>query len=120
MGPPPPNNRLKVDINIDIKRDPNDNSRSKDRLEYYTWLAKTAERGKISSIFFADVYSPHEVYGGNGDASYRGGSQIARLDPTLLVSAMAQVTKSVCFGITGSTSYIRTSSIYYFFLLCKC
>jgi alkanesulfonate monooxygenase SsuD/methylene tetrahydromethanopterin reductase-like flavin-dependent oxidoreductase (luciferase family) len=88
-------------------RDPKDNSRDKDRLGYYTWLAKIAEKGKISSLFFADVYSPHEVYGGNGDASYRGGSQIARLDPTILVSAMAQVTTSLCFGITGSTSYIR-------------
>ncbi|KAF4636469.1 hypothetical protein G7Y89_g1607 [Cudoniella acicularis] len=87
-------------------KDPQDNSCSKDRLSYYTWLAKTAEKGKISSLFFADVYSPHEVYGGNGDASYRGGSQIARLDPTILVSAMATVTKSLCFGITGSTSYI--------------
>ena len=53
------------------------------------------------------MYSPHEVYGGNGDGSYRGDSQIARLDPTILVSAMAAVTKSLCFGITGSTSYIR-------------
>jgi len=55
------------------------------------------------------VYSPHEVYGGNGDASYRGGSQIGRMDPTILVSAMAAVTKNLCFGITGSTSYIRKS-----------
>jgi alkanesulfonate monooxygenase SsuD/methylene tetrahydromethanopterin reductase-like flavin-dependent oxidoreductase (luciferase family) len=53
------------------------------------------------------VCSPHEVYGGNGDASYRGGSQIGRLDLTILVSAMASVTKNLCFGITGSTSYIR-------------
>ncbi|PMD55177.1 xenobiotic compound monooxygenase, DszA family [Hyaloscypha bicolor E] len=88
------------------QRDPNDNSRGKDRLGYYTWLAKIAEKGKISSLFFADVYSPHEVYGGNGDASYRGGSQIGRMDPTILVSAMAAVTKNLCFGITGSTSYI--------------
>ena len=70
-------------------------------------LAKIGEEGKISSLFFADVCSPHEVYGGNGDTSCRGGCQIGRLDYTTLVSAMAQVTKSLCFGITGSTSYIR-------------
>lgn len=37
--------------------DPKDNSRSKDTLEYYLWLAKLAERGKITSIFFADTYA---------------------------------------------------------------
>ena len=42
--------------NLAITRDDNDNSRDKDRLEYYTWLAKLAEKGKIASIFIADVY----------------------------------------------------------------
>ena len=36
-------------------------------------LAKIGEEGKISSLFFADVCSPHEVYEGNGDTSCRGG-----------------------------------------------
>jgi alkanesulfonate monooxygenase SsuD/methylene tetrahydromethanopterin reductase-like flavin-dependent oxidoreductase (luciferase family) len=31
---------------------------------------------------------------------------VGYLDPVTLVSAMAAVTKSVSFGITGSTSYI--------------
>ncbi len=38
-------------------RDPKDNSREKDTLEYYLWLAKLAEKGKITSIFFADTYA---------------------------------------------------------------
>jgi hypothetical protein len=38
-------------------RDPKDNSRNKDRLDYYTWLAKLAEKGKIFCIFFADAYA---------------------------------------------------------------
>lgn len=37
-------------------RHPNDNSRTKDSLDYYIWLAKLAERGKISTVFFADHY----------------------------------------------------------------
>jgi hypothetical protein len=38
-------------------RDPKDNSRIKDKLDYYIWLAKLAEKGKITSIFFADTYA---------------------------------------------------------------
>jgi hypothetical protein len=38
-------------------RDPRDSSREKDKLEYYTWLAKLAEKGKIFCIFFADAYA---------------------------------------------------------------
>jgi len=32
---------------------------------------------------------------------------VAKLDPTIMISAMAAVTESVGFGITGSTSHIR-------------
>lgn len=88
-------------------RDPKDNSRTKDRLSYYLWLAKIAEKGKISSIFFADSYGNHEIYEGKPDAQYKGGSHVAKLDPTVLISAMAVVTDSVGFGITGSTTHIR-------------
>lgn len=48
-----------------------------------------------------------QTYEGKPDALYRGGSMVGYLDPVTLVSAMAAVTKSVSFGITGSTSYIR-------------
>jgi alkanesulfonate monooxygenase SsuD/methylene tetrahydromethanopterin reductase-like flavin-dependent oxidoreductase (luciferase family) len=87
-------------------RTPGDNSRTKDRLSYWTWLAQIAERGKISCIFFADAYGELEVYQGKADAQYKGGNHVAKFEPTLLVPAMAAVTKSVGFGITGSTSYI--------------
>jgi alkanesulfonate monooxygenase SsuD/methylene tetrahydromethanopterin reductase-like flavin-dependent oxidoreductase (luciferase family) len=76
-------------------------------LEYYIWLAKLAEKGKITSIFFADSYGVHQTYQDSADATFKGGSQVAVLDPLVLVSAMAAVTKSISFGITGSTSYIR-------------
>ncbi|RDW63905.1 nitrilotriacetate monooxygenase component A IIA synthase subunit A [Coleophoma crateriformis] len=88
-------------------KDPNDNSRYKDRLEYYIWLAKLADKGKITSIFFADGYGLMSTYQGKPDATFRGGSMVAYLDPVVLISAMAAVTKSVAFGITGSTSYIN-------------
>ncbi|KAE9372766.1 bacterial luciferase-like protein [Stipitochalara longipes BDJ] len=69
-------------------KDLKDNTKEKDRLEYYLWLAKIAEKGKISSIFFADSYGNHEVNEGNADAQFKGRSH------------------SLGFGITGSTSYI--------------
>lgn len=47
----------------------------KDRLDYYIWLAKLAEKGKITSIFFADTYAGHETYAGSMDATLRGGSE---------------------------------------------
>jgi hypothetical protein len=95
-----------------VPRDPADNSRSKDRLEYYMWLAKLADKGKITSIFFADSYGVHQTYNGSADATFMGGSQVANLDPVTLVAAMAAVTKSVSFGITGSTSYIGEKLIH--------
>ncbi len=92
----------------DYHRDPADNTKSKDTLDYYLWLAKLADKGKITSIFFADGYGLHQTYQGKPDATYAGGSMVAYMDPVVMVSAMAAVTKSVAFGITGSTSYIRT------------
>ncbi|KAK3046901.1 hypothetical protein LTR09_011652 [Extremus antarcticus] len=85
---------------------PGDNSRTKDRLKYYTDLAKLAEKHKITCIFFADTYAGHDIYGGNMDAVLRAGVQVAQLDPLLIVSAMAAVTESVSFGVTGSVTYI--------------
>jgi alkanesulfonate monooxygenase SsuD/methylene tetrahydromethanopterin reductase-like flavin-dependent oxidoreductase (luciferase family) len=49
------------------------------------------------------------TYQGKPDATLMGGSMVAYLDPTILISAMAAVTSSVAFGITGSTSYISIS-----------
>ena len=68
-------------------------------MEYWLWLAKLAEKGKITSIFIADSYAGHNIYGGSADASYNGGSHIGKLDPLMTVSAMAAVTKSVILGL---------------------
>ncbi|KAE9982771.1 hypothetical protein EG328_010635 [Venturia inaequalis] len=88
-------------------KSPDDNTKSKDTLEYYQWMAKLAEKGKITSIFFADVYGGHESFQGSMAPTFKSGSGVATLDPVVVVSAMAAVTKSVSFAITGSTSYIK-------------
>lgn len=90
-----------------LLRDPADNSRDQDSLELYLWLAKLAEKGKITSIFFANTYGVHETYQGSPAAVYRVGSQCGTMDPVCLVSATTSVTKSVAFGIIGSTSYLN-------------
>jgi alkanesulfonate monooxygenase SsuD/methylene tetrahydromethanopterin reductase-like flavin-dependent oxidoreductase (luciferase family) len=84
-----------------------DMTTEKDRLDYWLWMAKLAEKGKISCIFLADAYGGHETYGGSMEAVLRGGTQAGYLDPFMVVAAMAAVTKTVGIAVTGSTSYIR-------------
>lgn len=86
--------------------DPLDLSTGKDRLEYWLNLARLAEEGKISFIFFADSYSLFDVYEGSNAAVLRAGVQAAGLDPMVIIPAMAAVTKTLGFGVTGSTSYL--------------
>lgn len=88
---------------------PQDTQHTKDSLDYYIWLAKLAEKGKITGIFFADVYGVDDTFPGQFKAQFKSGSNCAQMDPIVFVSAMAAATKSVCFGITGSTSYISVS-----------
>ena len=91
-------------LTVHDRRD-DDTSTSKDKLKYYTDLAKLADRGKISAIFFADWFVGFDVYGGGLDTMLRAGHQVAHLDPLTLVSAMAAVTDNVAFAVTQSTTY---------------
>lgn len=93
------------EAHIALPRRPEDNSTTKDTLEYYTNLARIAERGKISAIFFADWFVGFDVYGGGLDTMLRAAHQVAHLDPLIMVSAMAAVTKNVSFAVTQSTTY---------------
>lgn len=90
---------------LNTSRRPDDVSCTKDTLKYYTDLAKLADRGKISAIFFADWYAGFDVYGGSLDACLRSGHQVAHLDPLPIISAMAAATESVALAVTMSTSY---------------
>jgi alkanesulfonate monooxygenase SsuD/methylene tetrahydromethanopterin reductase-like flavin-dependent oxidoreductase (luciferase family) len=49
----------------------------------------------------------NDVYGGNTDATYRGGCQVAQLDPVVLIPAMAAVTKSVGFAVSANACYLN-------------
>ncbi|ETN38230.1 uncharacterized protein HMPREF1541_06261 [Cyphellophora europaea CBS 101466] len=94
-------------MGIGMWKNPGDSQNQKASIDYYLWLAKLAEKGKISGIFFADVYGVDDAFPGQMAEQFRAGANCAQLDPIVFVSAMASVTKSVSFGITGSTSYIN-------------
>lgn len=74
-------------------------------LDFWTELARICEGGLLDGIFLADALGIAEVYDGKPDAILRSGSFGPSIDPTLVIPAMAAVTKNVCFGITGNTTF---------------
>ncbi|WP_339375808.1 LLM class flavin-dependent oxidoreductase [Calothrix sp. NIES-2098] len=76
--------------------------------EYYQNIARVLERGKFDLLFFADVLSMPDRYGGHFEPSLKYGAQGAViLDPLLVATAMAVVTKHIGIGITRSTTYYQ-------------
>ena len=84
---------------------PGDQShRYRDR-EYWTEVARTAERGGFDAIFFADVRGIYDVYDDSRDPAIERAVQTPSNDPAYLVPAMAEVTDNLGFAVTKSTSY---------------
>ncbi|MGU3537558.1 LLM class flavin-dependent oxidoreductase [Methylobacterium sp. A54F] len=86
-------------------RHPRDASADYNRLDYWTALARTAERGLFDGVFLADVIGLYDVYGGTGDAALARAAQAPNLDPFLVVPAMAQATRHLGFGVTANLTY---------------
>jgi FMN-dependent oxidoreductase (nitrilotriacetate monooxygenase family) len=86
-------------------RHPRDHSTDYTKLEYWTGMARTLERGLFDGLFLADVLGIYDVYGGSPDAALREAVQVPLLDPMLLVPAMAAVTQHLGFGITCNLAY---------------
>jgi FMN-dependent oxidoreductase (nitrilotriacetate monooxygenase family) len=84
---------------------PDDQSVRYKDLRYWTELARILERGKIDSLFIADVIGVYDTYQGSRDASVRRAMQIPVHDPVIPVSAMAAATEKLGFGITVSATY---------------
>jgi FMN-dependent oxidoreductase (nitrilotriacetate monooxygenase family) len=84
---------------------PGDRSTDYKRLDYWTGLAKTLERGLFDGVFIADVLGAYDVFGGGPEAALSHGVQVPVNDPMLLVPAMAQVTEHLGFGVTVNLSY---------------
>jgi len=86
------------------RRDDDRSAEYTDR-EYWTDVARTAERGKFDGVFFADVRGIYDVYGGDRETAIEKAVQTPSNDPALVVSAMAEVTDDLGFAITKSTTY---------------
>ncbi|WP_233710688.1 LLM class flavin-dependent oxidoreductase [Natronococcus pandeyae] len=84
---------------------PGDGSTRYTDLEYWTEVARTAERGGFDAVFFADVRGIYDVYGDDRHTAVERGVQTPANDPQLVVPAMAEVTDDLGFAITRSTTY---------------
>jgi FMN-dependent oxidoreductase (nitrilotriacetate monooxygenase family) len=78
-----------------------------DTPEYWTHLARTAERGLLDAVFLADVIGVYDVYGASHDTAIRTGAQAPTLDPFPVVPLMAAVTENLGFGVTATLTYER-------------
>jgi FMN-dependent oxidoreductase (nitrilotriacetate monooxygenase family) len=84
---------------------PEDQSHRYKDIEYWVELAKILEKGRFDGLFIADVIGIYDVYGGNKTVTVREATQVPVNDPILLVSAMANATEHLGFGITCSTTF---------------
>ncbi|WP_280586090.1 LLM class flavin-dependent oxidoreductase [Halorubrum sp. Boch-26] len=84
---------------------PGDRSPAYTDREYWTEVARTAERGGFDAVFFADVRGVYDVYGDDRHTAVEKGVQTPASDPQLVVPAMAEVTDDLGFAVTRSTTY---------------
>ncbi|MEU6112296.1 LLM class flavin-dependent oxidoreductase [Streptomyces albidoflavus] len=69
-----------------------------------TWvdLARTLERGRFDTLFFADVIGTYDIYRGGLDTAVREAAQFPNNDPAVLIPALAHATEHLGFAFTGS------------------
>jgi FMN-dependent oxidoreductase (nitrilotriacetate monooxygenase family) len=84
---------------------PRDTSINYNTLDYWVDYARTAERGLLDGIFLADVFGVYDVYSDSPDTALTHGVQLPNAEPTLIVSAMALVTKHLGFGVTSNLTF---------------
>lgn len=70
-------------------------------IDYFTGLARTAERGLFDAVFFADYLGFPKAQ----SAEVFAGLETPKLDPLLVLSAAAAVTSHVGLIATASTTY---------------
>lgn len=84
-------------------RHPDSRSLEHTSLELWTDLARLAEKGGMDGIFIADNFGMYEEPNDRIDRVITNGIQFPCNDPTVLISAMAAVTKHLAFIYTSST-----------------
>ncbi|KXT14250.1 hypothetical protein AC579_6713 [Pseudocercospora musae] len=93
-------------VSAGMWRHPENRIRDFNTLEYWTDLAQILD-GNFHGLFLADMLGIYDVYKGpdNIDEALPGGAQFPNADPSIYISAMAAVTKSLGFAFTASTTY---------------
>lgn len=84
---------------------PNNRRTDYHSIGYWKDLARTLERGLFDAVFLADVVGTYATYKQRRDPAVRSGVQVPNLDPTLVIGAMAAVTKHLGFAVTVTTTY---------------
>jgi FMN-dependent oxidoreductase (nitrilotriacetate monooxygenase family) len=84
---------------------PRDQSARFNELQYWTDMARKLEAGLFDGLFLADVVGVYDVYGGSADGALRGAVQVPVNDPTMIIPAMAAVTRHLGFGVTCNLTY---------------
>ncbi len=92
-------------VSTGLWRQPGDRSADYTDLDYWTDVARTAERGGFDAVFFADVRGIYDVYGGDRHTAVEKAVQTPANDPQLVVPAMADATSDLGFAVTRSTTY---------------
>ena len=81
-------------------------------LDYYRNIGRILEDGRFDLIFFADILAIPNRYEGKLDSQLRYGALGSlRLDPMLVLSAMAATTKHLGLASTISTSYFHPYAV---------
>ncbi|MEE6211012.1 LLM class flavin-dependent oxidoreductase [Salarchaeum sp. III] len=92
-------------VTVGSWRYPGDQSHRYTDREYWTEVARTAERGGFDAVFFADVRGVYDVYDDSQTPAIEKAVQTPSNDPAYVVPAMAEVTDDLGFAVTKSTSY---------------
>lgn len=72
---------------------------------YYQRIARTLEDACFDMAFFDDPLAMPDIYGASADLAVAHGIRTVKLDPTIVLMAMAAVTTRLGLGATASTTY---------------
>lgn len=73
--------------------------------EYYQRIARVLEEGKFHMAFFDDRLAMPDIYAGDHADTVKHGIRAVKMDPVVVLSAMAAVTSRLGLGATYSTTY---------------
>lgn len=74
-------------------------------ISFWQEIATRIEAAGFTALFLGDFFGASDVYRGSPDAAIRHAMQFPSNDPSLLIPAMAAVTRSLNFVTTVSTTY---------------